>query len=90
MDIDFGFDSGTNVTTQFSALLQPFIRLRTVTAQAISRTCAVDPDGKITGNYSNGQVLYLAQVALANFTNPWGLSREGGNNYAATNASGVL
>jgi flagellar hook protein FlgE len=49
---------------------------------------AVDPDGKITGNYSNGQVLYLAQVALTNFTNPWGLSREGGNNYSATRSAG--
>jgi flagellar hook protein FlgE len=89
VDIDFGFDSQTNVTTQFSAASSTLYQTQDGYGSGYLQDVAVDPEGKITGNYSNGQVLYLAQVALANFTNPWGLSREGGNNYAATNASGI-
>jgi flagellar hook protein FlgE len=89
VDIDFGFNSGTNVTTQFSSSSSTIYQTQDGYGSGYLQDVAVDPDGKITGNYSNGQVLYLAQVALANFTNPWGLSREGGNNYAATNASGI-
>jgi flagellar hook protein FlgE len=42
----------------------------------------------VSGHYSNGQVLFLARVALANFINPWGLSREGGNLWSETRESG--
>jgi flagellar hook protein FlgE len=88
VDIDFGFDSQTNVTTQFSAASSTLYQTQDGYGSGFLQDVAVDPDGKITGNYSNGQVLYLAQVALTNFTNPWGLSREGGNNYSATRSAG--
>jgi flagellar hook protein FlgE len=86
--IDFGLISNTNITTQFSAASSTLYQTQDGYGSGFLQDVAVDPDGIITGNYSNGQVLYLAQIALANFTNPWGLSREGGNNYARTLAAG--
>jgi flagellar hook protein FlgE len=88
IDIDFGFEDSTNVTTQFSSPSSTIFQTQDGYGSGSLQDVSVGPDGKITGNYSNGQVLYQAQIALANFTNPWGLSREGGNNYARTNDSG--
>ena len=48
----------------------------------------VNQDGKISGQYSNGQTQYIAQVALANFIAPTGLTSEGNSLYAETFASG--
>ena len=48
----------------------------------------VDQDGRISGQYSNGQTQYLYQVALANFIAPTGLTSEGNSLYAQTFASG--
>ena len=49
----------------------------------------MDTKGTITGNYSNGQVLAKAQVALASFNNLAGLMKEGGNIFRQTTASGA-
>jgi flagellar hook protein FlgE len=48
----------------------------------------VDQDGMIIGNYTNGQTIPMAQVAISTFLNENGLSKQGGNNYIATVASG--
>ncbi len=52
-------------------------------------TFAVDADGVITGIYSNGQYRTLAQVVLANFSNPGGLLRMGGGMYQVSPNSGA-
>ncbi|MDR0242549.1 MAG: flagellar hook protein FlgE [Burkholderia sp.] len=52
-------------------------------------TYSIGADGKLTGNYSNGQTAVLGEIALANFNNPNGLVNLGGNQYAETSASGV-
>jgi flagellar hook protein FlgE len=48
----------------------------------------IDSDGIIVGVFSNGQVEEMAQLAIAQFNNPKGLMRLGGNLFAETNASG--
>jgi flagellar hook protein FlgE len=48
----------------------------------------VESDGTIEGQFSNGQVQALGQVALANFANPQGMQLTGGSSYAPTLASG--
>lgn len=48
----------------------------------------VQSDGVIEGQFSNGQVQALGQVALANFANPQGMQLTGGSSYAPTLASG--
>jgi flagellar hook protein FlgE len=49
----------------------------------------VSPDGLVEGHYDNGQIIPKFQIDLANFNNPWGLSREGGNLFAQTLESGA-
>ena len=49
---------------------------------------SIDEKGIITGIYSNGMAEKLAQLALASFTNPGGLSKLGGNLYLPSPNSG--
>lgn len=51
-------------------------------------TVYVDSNGVLTGRYSNGQIRELFVVALADFTNPWGLHREGSNLFSESSESG--
>ncbi|MDR4651801.1 MAG: flagellar hook protein FlgE [Nitrosomonas sp.] len=48
----------------------------------------VSVEGFITGNYSNAETRTLGQIALANFTNPQGLTPIGDNLWLETAASG--
>ena len=45
-------------------------------------------DGKIRASYDNGQTKLLGQIAVANFANASGLSKQGDNLYSATMNSG--
>lgn len=49
---------------------------------------SVDENGVVEGIYANGMIEVLGQVALANFSNPSGLSKEGNNLFQATTNSG--
>ncbi len=49
----------------------------------------VDTEGIISGSYSNGRIIQLAQVALARFNSPVDLAKEGGNLWRETTASGA-
>ncbi len=53
------------------------------------RSLVVDQDGVLIGNFTNGQTVPLAQVALATFANQNGLSKQGDNNWNETLASGA-
>ena len=48
----------------------------------------IGADGTVTGVFSNGRNRPLAQLALANFTNPGGLEKAGNSTYRATVNSG--
>jgi flagellar hook protein FlgE len=48
----------------------------------------IDDEGVLTGQFSNGQTEDLYQIPIFNFTNEFGLRREGGNNFTATLESG--
>lgn len=52
------------------------------------QTISVDQDGKIIGLFTNGQTRDLAQVILADFISPWGLSKMGRSLYAESADSG--
>jgi len=52
------------------------------------QSIAITKDGVISGNYSNGQMLGLYQMSMAQFNNPQGLKRAGNNLYSETAASG--
>jgi flagellar hook protein FlgE len=53
------------------------------------KTLSIGSDGKISGLFTNGQTTGLAQIFLASFPNPWGLSKMGNNLFAATINSGA-
>ena len=48
----------------------------------------ISPDGVIEGRFDNGETMDLARVIIADFENPGGLERTGGNLYAETENSG--
>lgn len=50
---------------------------------------SVDTSGVITGSYSNGEKMKLAQVATATFANPAGLVKMGSNLFQESNNSGI-
>lgn len=49
---------------------------------------SIDPSGIIVGKFTNGKSQNMAQVALATFNNPAGLTKVGDNLYAKSNNSG--
>jgi flagellar hook protein FlgE len=49
---------------------------------------SINPDGTITGTYSNEQTQLLGQVVLSSFANPNGLEPMGENVWKETQASG--
>jgi len=51
---------------------------------------SIESDGTIKGTYSNGKTQSLGQIALATFTNPQGLAKDGSNLYVSTSNSGTI
>ncbi|HTY39294.1 MAG TPA: flagellar hook protein FlgE [Bacteroidota bacterium] len=50
---------------------------------------SIDSTGKVQGTFSNGTVLTLAQIMMAEFNNPGGLVRNGENTYDISGNSGT-
>ena len=50
---------------------------------------AVDESGNIIGNFSNGTPRAIMQLALANFSNPGGLTKVGNNTWNESANSGA-
>mgnify|MGYP001495080556 CR=1 FL=1 len=76
-------------TTQYANSSTTIFQDQNGYAAGFLQSVSVDTKGTITGNYSNGQVLAKAQVALASFNNLAGLMKEGGNIFRQTTASGA-
>jgi flagellar hook protein FlgE len=53
------------------------------------RSMTVDQNGVITGSFTNGQTIPMAQVAIASFANSAGLAKQGENMWAETLSSGA-
>ncbi|HCC53973.1 MAG TPA: hypothetical protein DEQ20_03480 [Desulfobulbaceae bacterium] len=83
------FSSEALSTTQYANSSTTIFQDQDGFAAGFLQSVSVDTDGVITGNYSNGQVLERAQVALASFNNLAGLTKEGGNIFRGTTASGA-
>lgn len=75
-------------STQYASASTTVFQTQNGYESGMLQSLSVDVDGVITGQYSNGQIIGLYRVALANFNNPGGLSKQGGNLYAVTRASG--
>jgi flagellar hook protein FlgE len=80
--------NGLDGTTQFgstSALVQ---QTQNGYAAGSLQAFSVDANGTISGRFSNGQLRALAQVVLARFPDPIGLTRTGKNTFAQSGNSG--
>ncbi len=85
-DVDFDFD--LSQMTQFGATTDPQLVSSDGSPSGTLRGFAIDTSGVVSGVFSNGDTIDLAQIAMASFSNPNGLGAEGNTAFAATLASG--
>jgi flagellar hook protein FlgE len=88
--ISLGFNGGNggSASTQYPMSSATLFQTQNGYAPGQLLNVTVSPEGIISGHYSNGQILDLYKLTLANFNNPWGLTREGGNMFSQTLESG--
>ena len=84
ISVDLGFAGSTQFGAGFgvNALTQDGYTSGRMTGFNISS------DGRVLGQYSNGQAKTMGQVVLGNFSNPQGLQPLGKNQFAETGDSG--
>ncbi len=89
--MDFGPLAGVgtgDATTQFGAASAVNSFVQDGFAAGALQAISIDREGFLTGQFSNGEVLPLAQISLASFPNVEGLLPVGGNNLIETRTSG--
>ena len=74
--------------TQFSSPSTAGVATQDGRAPGTLERIFISPDGVIEGRFDNGQTLNLARTIIADFENPSGLQRTGGNLFAETENSG--
>lgn len=88
--------NGMSIAIDFSSLTQysgdstATLTERDGYAAGDLESVSIDSSGIITGKFSNGLTKSLAQVAIATFNNPAGLTKLGTNTYAESNNSGIV
>lgn len=88
IELVFGAGSGGGATTQYPIASTTNFQTQDGYPPGVLMNVTVSSEGVISGHYSNGQILDLYQITLANFNNTQGLSKEGGNLYSETIESG--
>lgn len=95
IELNFGYNwTGTTWraetirTTQYSTPFATLYYDQNGFAPGVLESITVDNEGRITGNYSNGRVIPLWMVGLANFNAPERLQKVGGNLFRETTHSG--
>ncbi len=89
IDLVFGPKTGGGATTQYPLASTTTFQTQNGYPPGTLTNVTVSTEGVISGQYSNGQVLSLYQIMLANFKNLQGLDRVGGNLFSETYDSGV-
>lgn len=82
------FDFGGGASTQYASPSIVSSQTQNGYQQGSLVKVSVDDKGYVNGVYSNGQQQKIAQVALARFAAPTGLSKMGGNLFQETLGSG--
>jgi len=94
IDFDFGTsittDAGTGLdgTTQYGAESATSFQSQDGYASGSLKSITISQDGTMTGIFTNGQTRGLAQLALAKFISPTGLTKMGRGLYAESTESG--
>ena len=80
--------AGTGLLTQLAGANSTASIQQDGTSSGTLEKFSIGSDGTITGSFSNGTTTTLGQIALASFADEQGLSRNGGNDFSPTLASG--
>ncbi|MBI5757131.1 MAG: flagellar hook-basal body complex protein [Planctomycetales bacterium] len=89
INLAFGSTNGFNGLTQFGGFTSAASTDQDGFSQGTLGEVSVERDGVIMGQFSNGRSEAIAQIALATFINPEGLSRAANNFFDATANSGA-
>ncbi len=93
-DLSFGwnlYDSNNASTlTQTNAASSSNAKSQDGYASGTYKDFSVDSSGVITASYSNGKTDVLGQIAIGTVANENGLTRQGGNIYRVSEASGQI
>jgi flagellar hook protein FlgE len=82
------YSGGTSSLTGFAAPSSTNATSQNGFASGTIRSLSVDQNGRIIGNFTNGQTIPMAQVSIALFNNVEGLSKTGNNSWSDTLSSG--
>ncbi len=88
IELVFGSGSGGGTSTQYPIASTTNFQTQDGYPPGTLTSITVSAEGIISGHYSNGQILDLYLISLADFNNAQGLKKEGGNLYSETLASG--
>jgi flagellar hook protein FlgE len=88
IELDAGTISGIDGITQFASPTTTIIQSQDGYGMGELSNIFIDENGTIKGSFTNDQVLTLAQIVLADFNNPQGLNKEGGNLYKVSANTG--
>jgi flagellar hook protein FlgE len=88
IELVFGSDSGGGTSTQYPIASTTNFQTQDGYPPGVLMNTTVSAEGIISGHYSNGQILDLYQITLANFNNAQALRREGSNLFSETLDSG--
>jgi flagellar hook protein FlgE len=80
--------SGNSLVTQTSSASATSTSSQNGFASGSLQSFAIQTDGTIEGQFSNGQSMAIGQIAMAQFGNENGLTRAGDNSFQSTVASG--
>ena len=86
--ITVNINSGIGDVTQFGELSTLAVADQNGYGAGILQSISMSQEGMLVGSFSNGVNRPLAQLAIANFTNPEGLEKTGSSMFAATINSG--
>jgi flagellar hook protein FlgE len=89
VDIDWGTSGGIDGLSQFAAPSTAVLKEQDGYTMGDLERFSIDNTGTITGAFTNGVTLTLAQLALTDFNNPAGLIRTGDNMYTVSSNSGA-
>ena len=87
--VDLGAAGAANRLSQFANVNSVAVLSQNGSGAGSLQSFNVSQDGLVVGAYSNGRSKAIAQVAIANFTNPEGLEKVGGSNFRASVNSGL-
>lgn len=87
-NVDLYFGYAGNNSTQYGSPSTTIFQTQDGWTSGSLRALTVGQDGILSGVFTNGQVKNIAQVVIAKFTNPSGLTRMGRNMFAESSESG--